>query len=72
MFREDADAMKGTSTNYFWRKKIEVKEAPVAGKSYNTFSRPCKDDMPHPGVPVFSRGKSKNNQNEQSDKAIHL
>lgn len=58
--------MDGTSTNYFWQKQIEVKEAPVAGKTYNTFSRPCKDDMPHPVVPVFSRGSI--SRNESNDK----
>ena len=54
--------MKGISTNHFWQKKIEVREAPVAGKTYNTFSRPCKAAMPHPGIPVFSRGKKIHNK----------
>lgn len=53
---------RGTEINYFLHQTIEVREAPVAGKTYNAFSRPCKDTMPHPSVPVFSQGKDFHNE----------
>lgn len=53
---------RGTAMNHFLHQTIEVKEAPVAGKTYNAFSRPCRDDMPHPKAPVFSRGKGTHNE----------
>ena len=45
----------GERLNYFLHKKIEVKEKPIIDKIYNSFSRPRRDDMPHPKIPVFSR-----------------
>lgn len=41
--------------NYFLHGPIKVKEPKLEIKFYNSFSRPCKDDMPHPAVPVFSK-----------------
>ena len=35
--------------------KITVKEPPVSPKQYNSFSRPCRDDMPHPKCGVFTK-----------------
>ena len=41
--------------NYFLHEPIKVKEPKLEIKFYNSFSRPYKDDMPHPAVPVFSK-----------------
>ena len=41
--------------NYFLHEPIKVKKPKLEIKFYNSFSRPCKDDMPHPAVPVFSK-----------------
>lgn len=47
--------MDNQNINYFLHGPIKVKEPKLEIKFYNSFSRPCKDDMPHPSVPVFSR-----------------
>ena len=47
--------MDNQNINYFLHEPIKVKEPKLEIKFYNSFSRPCKDDMPHPVVPVFSK-----------------
>lgn len=51
--------MKNNATNNSWNaffhEKIEVKEPPITTKQYNSFSRPCRDDMPHPQCGVFQK-----------------
>lgn len=47
--------MKRKYHNYFLQEKIKVKENPIVNKIYNTFSRPCRDDMPHPKTRLFSK-----------------
>ncbi len=56
--------MKEATVNHFWHQSVKVKEAPSQGKTYNTFSRACKDDSPHPSAPLFSKGS----RNDQLDK----
>lgn len=53
--------MKEKNVNHFWHEPVKVKEAPSPGKTYNTFSRACKDNSPRPSAPLFSKG-SRNNE----------
>ena len=48
-------SMEKQNINYFLHEPIKVKEPKLEIKFYNSFSRPCKDDMSHPCIPVFSR-----------------
>lgn len=47
--------MDKQNINYFLHEPIKVKELKLEIKFYNSFSRPCKDDIPHSSVHVFSR-----------------
>ena len=66
--------MKEATVNHFWHQSVKVKEAPSQGKTYNTFSRACKDNSLQSKSPIFSRGTINKNLDraEFNDLAINI